>query len=454
MPDMRAPSPVTVCRVIARLNIGGPAIHTILLTSRLPSDRYRSFLIKGSESHSEGNMEDLAAREGISLIRLPQMGREIHPLKDFIALVKLVQLFWRQRPAIVHTHTAKAGALGRLAAQAINWARHGSRFLKRSAPPRIRIIHTYHGHIFEGYFSSAKTRLFLLIEKLLARVTDVVIVISPLQRKEIVDRYRIARSSQVRIIPLGLDLSPFLSSSPSQGKLRAELGVGNGTKLIGIVGRLVPIKRHDVLFRAIDRLEDLLGREADYLCLVVGDGELLSQLKRLAEGMGITRRVRFLGWRENLEAIYSDLDCLVVSSDNEGTPVSAIEAMASGVPVVASAVGGVPDLFPPLDEGEAPRDVALRSGEVLSLWEGPLKGESLDGPRLASSGILVPPGDDRALALALELLWSKPDLMASCGRWARAWVGEAFSIERLVADIDALYRELLGEGDALGEVKT
>jgi len=322
-----------VCNVISRLNVGGPAIHTILLTSRLHRDRYRSILVKGTEAPAEGDMSALAKQEGVEPIVIEELGREVRPLDDLAAFAKLTKLLWRERPAIVHTHTAKAGALGRMASLVVNFAWAARRHMGLPAPPSIRSVHTYHGNVFHGYFSPLKTRLYLAIERALARFTDVVIVISPLQRSEIVETFKIAEPSRVRLIPLGLDLGPFRNCSNYRGKLRAELGLGETTRLIGTVGRLVPIKRHDLLLEAISLLKDSKVSGGGFCCVVVGDGELRSALERQAEEMGLSEYVRFLGWRRDLETVYADLDCLVLTSDNEGTPFSVIEALSAEVPV-------------------------------------------------------------------------------------------------------------------------
>lgn len=439
--------PVTVCRVIARLNIGGPAIHTILLTSRLPRDRYRSILVKGTEAPSEGNMLALAERERVEPIILPELGREIRLMDDVVAFVKLARLMRREQPAIVHTHTAKAGTLGRLAAHAVNLGWAIRRVLGRPTPQPIRTVHTYHGHVFHGYFSPAKTRLFLAIERALARFTDAVVVISSMQRREIVENLRIVETERVRVIPLGLDLDPFRNCPNNRGKLRAELNLDEKTHLIGIVGRLVPIKRHDILFEALSSLRNSPLARGEVCCVVVGDGELRPALENRVKEMGLDGHVRFLGWRRDLETIYADLDCLVLTSENEGTPVSIIEALSAGVPVVATAVGGVPDLLRPLGEREYSQPVCLSNGEKLALWRGEEGGE-VKSPRLAATGLLVPPGDSMAVAMALELIWTEPDLTTECARRGRSWVSETFTIERLVSDIDELYQELLGERGA------
>ncbi|MDV2502445.1 MAG: glycosyltransferase [bacterium] len=441
--------PNLVVRIIARLNVGGPAIHAILLTSHLPRERYRSILVKGTEAPSEGNMLAYAEEEKVEPVVLPELGREIRPLDDVVAFVKLTKFLWREQSAIVHTHTAKAGTLGRLAAVVVNLGWAIRRLLGRTAPQPIKIVHTFHGHVFHGYFSPAKTRLFLAIERALSRVTDALVVISPHQRREIGELLRIVEPSQIRLIPLGLDLGPFRTCASYRGKLRAELGLDEGTRLIGTVGRLVPIKRHDILLEALTFLRDSPATKGDLCCVVVGDGELRSALEKQVRDLGLAKHVRFLGWRRDLEAIYADLECLVVTSENEGTPVSVIEALSAGVPVVATAVGGVPDLFRPLEEDEElTGPVILSNGERLARWQEAEYPSQMDGPLLATSGVLIPPGDARAVAMALELLWTEPNLISECARRGGSWVSETFTIERLVSDIDALYQELLGESDS------
>ena len=420
-------------------------MHTILLTSRLDPGRYSSLLVKGTEAPAEGDMLELAKEEGVRPVVIPELGRELRLGDDLVAFFKLAKLIWRERPAIVHTHTAKAGTLGRLAVLVVNLGRGAQRLFGLRGSGPIKTVHTYHGHVFHGYFSPAKTRFFLAIERALARLTDAVVVISPRQRQDIVHTYRIADEERVQTIPLGLDLRRFLSCRSQRGKLRNELGLDEGARLMGIVGRLVPIKRHDVLFRALSLLKTSPLAGGDFCCVVVGDGELREALERQAKELGLSEHVRFLGWRRDLDAIYADLDCLVLSSDNEGTPVSVIEALAAGVPVVATAVGGVPDLIRPFMGGPQVEPAVLSNGERLEFWRGGDQAGAAGGPYLASTGILVSPGNARALALALELLWIRPDLLAGCGRSGASWVHEAFAIERLVLDIDALYQQLLGK---------
>lgn len=375
-------------RVIARLNVGGPALHVILLTEKLGAPAFASTLVCGQIAPYEGDMRYLAEQRGVQPVVIPELGREISPLRDLATLWRLWRLMRAQRPHVVHTHTAKAGIVGRAAA----WL---------AGVPVI--VHTFHGHVFHGYFGPAKTRLFILLERLAARLSDRVLTISPALRDELV-RYRIAPAAKIAVIPLGLDLAPFATTPRRAGMVRRALGLDEATPLVGIVGRLTPIKNHRLFLEAAARLET----PAHFA--IVGDGECRHSLEAHAAALGLGARAHFLGWRQDLPAIYSDLDALVIASDNEGTPVSIIEAMAAGAPVVSTAVGGVPDL---IDDGQ--------------------------------TGLLVPPGDAPALAQALDRLLRDPELARRMAAAARPAALARFSIDRLADDLAALYRTLLRE---------
>jgi glycosyltransferase involved in cell wall biosynthesis len=376
-------------RIISRMNIGGPAVHVVLLNAGLNPQKYDCLLVTGSEGASEGSLRDLAESSHLRLEVLPELGREISPRSDLVTLFKLYRLMRRERPHIVHTHTAKAGFVGRIAA--------------RLAGVPI-VLHTFHGHVFHGYFSPAKTRLFLLIERLGARLSTRIITISPRLREEIA-HFGVTGSERIEVIPLGFDLEAFVSQPRAIGDFRRALSFPEDAKLVGSVGRLVPIKNIPLLLEAA-----ALARQQNpaIRVVIVGDGELRAELQARAEVMGLEDAVVFAGWRRDLASVYADLDVVVISSDNEGTPASLIEAMATGCPVVATRVGGVPDL--------------IADGET---------------------GRLVPPGDRAALARALLALFQEPERTAHMAELARRRVLERHQAKRLVADIDRLYRELL-----------
>jgi glycosyltransferase involved in cell wall biosynthesis len=382
---------IRVLRIIARLNVGGPAIHAAILTERLAPARYESTLAAGAVEPTEGDYLALQGRTLPRLVPVRGLGREIRGAQDLAALAALVRLVRRLRPHIVHTHTAKAGTLGRLAA-----------WLCRVPV----VVHTYHGHVLRGYFSPAKTRAFVAIERALSRVTDALVAVSPRVRAELLE-LGIGRADRFEVVPLGLDLEPFASADRRRGELRHELGLEAGTPLAGIVARLVPIKAHEVLLDAARRLG---GRPVPPRVVIAGDGERRAELEAMAATDGLRGRVHFLGWRADLPRIYADLDVVVLCSRNEGSPVALIEAMAAGRPVVATRVGGVPDVV-------------------------------IDG----ESGLLVPEDDAPALAQAIARVLDDRELARRLGAAGRQRVVERFGAERLVRDIDALYARLLTE---------
>jgi glycosyltransferase involved in cell wall biosynthesis len=313
----------------------------------------------------------------------------LSPRHDAGTLAALVRLMRRERPHIVHTHTAKAGALGRLAA----WM---------TGVPAV--VHTFHGHVLDGYFSPARTRVFVAIERTLARRSSRLVAVTPTVREQLLGR-GIGRPDQFDVVRLGLDLDPFLDAARWRGELRRELGVAAGTPLVGIVGRLVPIKAHEVFLDAAAALSATTAAAF----VVVGDGERRVELEARAAALGLGARVRFLGWRADLPRIYADLDVVALSSLNEGSPVALIEAMAAGRAVVSTKVGGV--------------------GDVVAHDR---------------TGWLVPSRDARALAAAIDALLADPARRAALGDAARSSVYPAYGMSRLVGDIDRLYSSLRG----------
>lgn len=374
---------IKVMRVIARLNIGGPAIHTVLINKYLDPQRFESVLVTGTEGPNEGSMQAWAKTQGVTPIIIPELGREINPLADLKVLYKLYRLMRRERPQVVHTHTAKAGFVARLAA--------------RLAGVPV-VVHTFHGHVFHSYFNPFKTRLFILIEQVMARLSDQIIAISPRQRQEILE-FGIASPGKILIIPLGFELEPFLNCGNSKGQLRAELDLPNNVKLVGIVARLTAVKNHRLF---IEAAAQVVQHCSDVRFLIVGDGELRAQLAQQVKELGLGQVVHFLGWRQDLPTIYADLDLVALTSHNEGTPVTLIEAQAAGCAVVATAVGGVPDI--------------VADGET---------------------GYLVPPGDAGKLSDAiLNALSGDLHRMGQAGQQA---VKDKFVVNRLVRDVETLY---------------
>jgi glycosyltransferase involved in cell wall biosynthesis len=392
--------PIRVLRAITRLNIGGPAIHAILLTRGLNDGvEFTSTLVAGTTSSYEGDMLDLARDKQVTPVLMPELGREISPFDDLRALARMVQVVREVRPDVMHTHMAKAGTVGRLAARICG------------VP---LVVHTYHGHVFHSYFSPTKTRLFLTIERTLGRATTRIIVVGEGQRNEIAS-YGIAPREKLVPIRLGLELDQFLDAERFRGELRAALHVPATTPLIGIVARLVPIKAHEVFLLAATRIAKAVP-EARFL--VVGDGERRTELEDMASKLGLGQAVQFLGWRRDLARVYADLDVVVLTSRNEGSPVALIEALASARAVVATSVGGVTDVV--IDR---------------------------------ETGMTVRPGDAAAVAQAVIELLADEGLRTRLAEAGRRHVYPRYDSSRLVEDVRQLYlRELLGSGRTMPRV--
>ncbi|MFH1753523.1 MAG: glycosyltransferase [Candidatus Omnitrophota bacterium] len=397
--DSGAKKRIKVLRIKSRLTIGGPDIHVLLLNSGLDKESFESYLAVGATDSGEPDMTHVANELGINLFVIPELKRKIDLKNDIIALVKLCRLMRRIRPDIVHTHTAKAGTLGRIAA------------IITGVPIKV---HTYHGHIFHSYFSRSATRLFIFIERLLARFTDRIVVISKNQLRDVKDVYRIAPAEKCPLIPLGLDLEPFLDETRRGGGLLGP----EGLLRVGIVGRLVDVKNHKMFLDALKWIKDREpGMKVEFL--VVGGGGLMEGLESYARELGVEDSVVFKGFlpelagdRGELASIYKGLDVVALTSLNEGTPISLIEAMASAKAVVSTDVGGV-------------RDVVVQD----------------------ETGLLSPSSDIDGFTSNLITLLKDRDRRDEMGRKGRAFVRERFSKERLFKDIEALYRELYDKDD-------
>ena len=389
---MNDPGPhrIKVMRVIARLNMGGPAHHVGFLSGLLDPDRYETVLFHGEVGSGEAELSDTADRLGVRRETVPGLRPELRPIDDLRALVYLIRAVRRFRPDVVDTHTAKAGMLGRLAAAI-------------ALRPRPVIVHTYHGHVLEGYFGPLRNAFYRALERGLARVSDALIGVSSATVDDLV-RLRVADRSKFRVIPIGLDLEPFLSSSAEDGAaFRAEAGAAGGETLLTFVGRLVPIKRLDVLLRAFAHA----SRGAGMRLAIVGDGELRAELEQQARDLGVADRVWFAGYRGDMVAVAAAADLAVLSSDNEGTPVWLIEAAAAAKAAASTDVGGVADVVTP------------------------------------ETGLLAGPADSDQLGDAIAALASDAERRKAMGESARSHVRDRFSAARLVRDIDELYQELL-----------
>jgi glycosyltransferase involved in cell wall biosynthesis len=389
---MSSSAPTRIARIITRLDLSGPARHVCSLTADLDRTKFASWLICGHAAENEHDGSAIAAEAGITPTYVDGLRRELG-WQDLRTCANINRLLARIDPAIVATHTAKAGALGRAAGL---W-----RCLARRE--RIRLVHTFHGHVFHHYFSDPVTRAFVAIERLLASFTDMIVTVSPTIRSQLIEEYQIAAADKVRVVPLGFDFSWRGRLAGERGGLRARLGIGDSTVLIGTVGRLARIKNTELMLRAFARM--LREKAIDARLAVIGNGDQLENLRELARELAISDRVLFCGWILDREQIFSDLDVTCLSSHNEGTPVSIIESLAAGVPVVATRVGGVADVMS--DPGD---------------------------------GDLVEPDNEEALAAALaRLAQQRPRIAAS----RSSAICQQYSASRMIKDIENLYAEVL-----------
>lgn len=391
-----------ILRIIARLNVGGPARHVVWLTRNLSTGGFESRLIAGSVPDGEEDMSYFAAEHDVTPILIDEMSRELSP-NDVVSLIKIYREIALYKPDIVHTHTAKAGTVGRIAAFVYKWMTFGTLV---GRPRAIRVIHTFHGHVFHSYYGGFKTGLFLAIEKLLARfATDRIVVISQGQLDEISGQFGVGRPQQFKIIPLGLDLSSFSNGAAERSKVRQELRIGPDEFVVGFTGRLTEIKDLPLMLDA--------ARESP-ACrfLIVGDGSLRGELEQNAPS-----NVSFLGNRHDVADILAAFDIIALSSKNEGTPLSLIEAMAVGIPFVSTDVGGVKDL----------------AGDVA---------EAHDRFDICDRGILVRDRDARSLAAGIAALAGDVDLRLKLAATGRDFVRKRYSVERLTQDIVSLYEDL------------
>lgn len=318
---------VKVLRIISRMNVGGPSKHVVNLSDGLRKFGYDTILVTGQPGQQEGNMYDLAQEKNMDLKIIECMGRAISPLNDIKAFFKIFREIRTFKPDIVHTHTAKAGVLGRLAA------------LLSGVP---KIYHTYHGHVFRGYFSKPFTTFIIAIERFMARFSTNLIALTPGLCSELNQILRVKDRNKIRVVPLGLDLSKNLSTKRRLGNWRNNAGFKENDIVIGIVARLVPIKNHKLL---INSMKELCKSYNNLHLAILGSGESESSLKQLVSDLELNSYVHFFGNVRDIENVYSDLNLLVLCSKNEGTPVVIIEALASGCPVAATDVGGVSEVL-------------------------------------------------------------------------------------------------------------
>lgn len=391
-----------VLRIINRLNLGGPTYNASYL-SRYIDERYETLLVTGMKDDTEASSEYIPASMGLSPKYIKQMHRSINPFKDRKAYAEIDQIIKEYKPDIVHTHAAKAGALGRLVAH-------------RNKVPVI--VHTFHGHVFHSYFNPIKTRLFLEIERYLARISTKIIAISEVQKQELVEQFRVAEASKVAIVPLGFDLSRFQENiEEKRVKFRSDYNLDDDEIAIGLIGRMVPIKNHPLFIEAIHQLAQQTQKKVR--AFIVGDGETMMDMRSFATKLGVKFAtsdfqsskdlLTFTSWIKDVDYVLAGLDVVALTSFNEGTPVSLIEAQAANKPIVSTAVGGI-------------SDVVMENETAL----------------------LSPSDDVRSFTQNLLKLVEDDELRVNTGKRGYEHVHYKYSYQRLVDDTAKLYDQLLG----------
>ncbi|MBA2736433.1 MAG: glycosyltransferase [Pyrinomonadaceae bacterium] len=398
-----------IVRIIARLNVGGPARHVVWLTKELNNEEFQSVLLAGTVPEGEEDMSYFAEDNAVKPIYIPEMSRELSA-KDVVSLWKVYRRFVSEKPDVIHTHTAKAGTVGRAAAFLYRWLNW----------KKIIIVHTFHGHIFHSYYGNLKTNFFLIIEKILARLaTDKIIVITRQQFDEIHGQFGVGRAGQFEIVPLGIDLQPFRSSREKYRLVREETGAADNDILVGFVGRLTEIKNVSLLLK----IAEIYCQQKDESLpklkfVIIGDGNMRAELEKESESRGLQETVKFLGNRNDTDIFYAGLDIVALTSLNEGTPLSLIEAMANEKPVISTAVGGVIDLL----------------GEVQT------ENENF---KVCERGIKISANSAEDFYKGLIYLAKNETLRKSLAVKGKEFVEAKYSKERLVSDIKNLYRDLI-----------
>lgn len=397
-----------ILRIIARLNVGGPARHVVWLTKALDNSEFQSVLIAGTVPEGEENMEYFAEENGVKPVFIEEMSRELSP-KDIISLWKVYRRICAEKPDIIHTHTAKAGTIGRAAGFIYRWLNWKN----------VKMIHTFHGHVFHSYYGNLKTKIFLLIEKFLAFfATDKIIVITPQQFEEINKKFGVGKESRFEIIPLGIDLEKFADAENKREILRREIGATDDEILVGFVGRFTEIKNIPLFLQGAKIYTEKKKAESPKLKFVlVGDGHLREGLEKKAKEFGLNDNLIFLGNRNDADIFYAGLDIVALTSFNEGTPLSLIEAMANAKAVISTKVGGVPDLL----------------GQIVE------KNENFD---IHERGVGIASEDAEALFNGLIFLAENSERRKKLGDGGKNFVSENYSKNRLINDIKKLYRKV------------
>lgn len=390
-----------VLRILNRLIIGGPAINATYLTKYMAPD-FETMLVIGGKDDHEQDADHLSMDLGITPVVVPEMKREISPLNDGQAYKKIKRLIEKFQPDIVHTHAAKSGVIGRLAADAAK------------VPV---IVHTFHGHVFHSYFSKFKSNTFVQIERYLAKRSTGIIAISEQQKSELANIYKICPEDKINIIPLGLDLDKFqVDQKTKRREFRNKYHIHPEEIAIGIIGRIVPVKNHSLFVAAAKKVLERTKQPVKFI--IVGDGDMREQMEQDFKAAGINycyypkdkreATATCTSWQTDMDVVLAGMDIVALTSHNEGTPVSLIEAQAACRPVVSTNVGGVADV--------------VRDNQC---------------------GFITEPNNAELFAEALLQLIEKPELRNYFGGQGRQFVQSKYSYQRLVSDMSNYYYQLL-----------
>jgi glycosyltransferase involved in cell wall biosynthesis len=391
-----------VLRIINRLNLGGPTYNAANLTKYIDGD-FETLLVSGMTDGSEESSEFILQKLGLKPVYLKEMYRELNPFRDYKAYFKLRQIIRDFKPDIVHTHAAKAGAVGRLAAH------------HEGVPV---IVHTFHGHVFHSYFGPLKTRIFLEIERYLGRRSHAIVALSEIQKGELADEFKVAPVEKFEVIPLGFDLSRFTEDKERKRvAFRQKYNISDDEIVISIVGRLVPVKNHAMFLKALKITSEKTTKKIR--AYIIGDGEERQNVEKMAESLGLKFNnadlkekniLTFTSWIKDIDVSNAGSDIIALTSFNEGTPVSLIEAQASGRPIVSTAVGGIANV--------------VREGETA---------------------LLCRSDDTETFAANLLRLVEDGTLRRQMSDKGTAHVMDSYSHLRLARDMSALYRRLLNK---------
>ncbi|MBW7868020.1 MAG: glycosyltransferase [Brumimicrobium sp.] len=384
---------IKILRIINRFNLGGPTYNATFLT-RFMSDEYETLLIGGVHDEDEADSLHILEEYGVKPIIIPEIKREINFKNDRIALKKIKQIIREFQPDIVHTHASKAGFLGRYAAIQLN------------VPV---VLHTFHGHVFHSYFGKIKTQVFKQIERYLARRTSGIIAISPIQKEELANEFHIASKDKIAVIPLGFDLERFAKHDESiRREIRAKYNIQENEVAIAIVGRLAPIKDHGYFLDVIEAM--LQSTHTPCRIFIVGDGSEKAMIKHRVEKINqqYPNVITMTSWIYDIASFNQGVDIMCLTSLNEGTPVSVIEAQAAGIPVITTDVGGVRDI---LDDG--------------------------------ASGFVIKRENIETYIDKLRLLVDNSDMRKEFALYGQQKVLMNFGYKRLISDMDKLYKSLL-----------